>query len=105
MTDFLADFMGGEDTPAEQPTQFAAEVTPGHYVRIQSTTGGVRDLPIDPTAATNGLPGVPLANLLVANGFNPGAGAEYWIDGTKVDGGTLVTEGQTVTIITNVKGG
>jgi hypothetical protein len=84
--------------------QFQEEFEVPHATVI-CAGGQVVSVPVDPAAQTNGLPGIPLAQVLTSGRITWDSSAQFFIDRQPVGLEYLVQPGVRVATLGNVKGG
>ena len=96
----LAELLG--ITPTEPANQ--ADL-PTAVIRIQSSAGGVIDVPVEADHRVDGLPGYTLAEVLEAANVTASPSTQYWLGETQINLDTVVAPGATITGIGLMKGG
>ena len=74
-------------------------------VRIQSSAGGVIDVPVEEDHMEGNFPGYLLADLLDMANLTVAPNTQYWLGETQVQLDTVIAPGATITAIGLMKGG
>lgn len=74
-------------------------------IRIQSSAGGVIDVPTSEDHMVDGVPGYRLADVLDMANLTVSPSTQYWLGETQINPDTVVAPGAVVTAIGLMKGG
>lgn len=95
MSDDLNEFLSG--LPKDE--------IPTAYIRVQHSSLGVSDVPVDENVMTDNLPGMRLSDVLALGNLTWNRGTQFFMGETEINPSTIVPVYSTVTAVGILKGG